>query len=94
MTPVATGGIEAWGNKLAVTFVDRGSALRDWTHPRTSMDSEDPLKRSILNALCEYRLQISFLRVDDFQDNHLVVESLLIAAAQATAADCGSGWWS
>ena len=61
---------------------------------RASLDGEDPLKSSILNALCEYRLRISFLRVDDFQDNHLVVESLLISAAQATAADCGLGWWS
>jgi hypothetical protein len=52
----------------------------------------DPFKRSILNAWCEYRLQISFLRVGDFEDNHLVVDSLLIAAAQATAADSGLRW--
>jgi hypothetical protein len=45
-----------------------------------------------LNAWCKYRLQISFLRVDDFRDNHLVVDSLLIAAAQATAADSGVRW--
>ena len=52
----------------------------------------DPVKRSILNSWCKYSLQISFLRVGDFEDNHLVVDSLLIAAAQATAADSGLRW--